>query len=206
MPPLDTWPVSLDPGCLQGRLVRLEPLALDHDLDLRRICADPRIWRYLNSYGGSADAMDDYLASARQERDAGLALPFVVRRIDGEQVIGMTRLKELSPRHRKAVVGSWLVPAAWGTGANAESKLLLLAYAFDTLRCLRVEFHADALNARSRAALRGLGAVEEGTLRSYAARRDGTRRDTVVFSVLDTEWPAVQETLRARLDRQRDGR
>lgn len=114
-------------------------------------------------------------------------------------MIGMTRLKELSREHRKGTVGSWLAPAAWGSGANTEAKLLLLEYAFESLRCLRIEFHTDARNPRSRAALKKMGVREEGTLRSWLISREGTRRDTVVFSILDSEWPAVKENLRLRL-------
>lgn len=202
MPPLDfTWPVPLDPGCLRGRIVQLEPLTPSHDRDLVSICEDDRIWQYLTSYGGSPRAMRSYLEDARREQEAGTAVPFAIRRLAGEQLIGLTRLKELSLEHRTAIVGSWLVPASWGTGANTESKLLLLGYAFDTLQCLRVEFHTDSLNERSRAALRRLGAVEEGTRRSVATKRDGTRRDTVIFSVLAVEWPHVRNSLAARLAR-----
>jgi RimJ/RimL family protein N-acetyltransferase len=112
----------------------------------------------------------------------------------------MTRLKSISRENRKAIVGSWFAQSAWGSGANTESKLLLLQFAFESLNCLRVEFQADSRNLRSRAALAKIGAVEEGTLRSYLVTTDGHCRDTVVFSVLDVEWPEVKRRLLSRLE------
>jgi RimJ/RimL family protein N-acetyltransferase len=150
--------------------------------------------------------MHAYVDSLLCDYAAGSALPFLVRRhaqgkLSGE-VVGMTRLKTLSREHRKALVGSWYAPGAWGSGCNTEAKLLLLEYGFECLRCLRIEFQADSRNHRSRAALVKMGAVEEGTLRSYILTGDGYRRDSVVFSVLDTEWPAVKRNLQLRLDAQ----
>ncbi len=197
-----TWPVPLDPGPLEGRLVRLEPLSRSHEPELAKAAEDERIWRYLTSFAGSRDAMHEYLEALLGDRDAGTALPFVVRERSSGRLVGMTRLKNLSAEHRRAFTGSWLVPSAWGSGANAESKLLLLEYAFESLQCLRIEFHTDSRNARSRAALTRMGAAEEGVLRSYIAMRDGTRRDTVVLSVLAHEWPEVKRRLTERLRRQ----
>jgi RimJ/RimL family protein N-acetyltransferase len=111
-----------------------------------------------------------------------------------------TRLKNVSREHRKAAVGSWFTPSAWGSGANTESKLLVLKHAFENLGCIRVEFDTDVRNLRSRAALAKIGATEEGLLRSHHIMRDGFRRDTVIFSILDTEWPLAMEKLAARLD------
>ncbi|HEX5434794.1 MAG TPA: GNAT family N-acetyltransferase [Candidatus Angelobacter sp.] len=149
-PPAD-WSVPLPAVLLQGKRVRLEPLSLAHEPELREISSDDRIWRYLASAGQSPEALKAYLASALRDHLAGSALPFVIRAGSRGHLIGMTRLKELSHEHRKATVGSWLAPAAWGSGANTEAKLLLFEYAFESLRCLRVESHTDARNLRSRA-------------------------------------------------------
>lgn len=195
------WPVPLAAVLLQGKRVRLEPLSPAHEPELREISSDDRIWRYLTSCGQSPEALKAYLDAALHDHLAGSALPFVIRAASGGHVMGMTRLKELSRDYRKATVGSWLAPAAWGTGANTEAKLLLLEYAFESLRCLRIEFQTDARNLRSRAALAKMGAREEGTLRSWLITRDGSRRDTIVFSILDSEWPAVKENLRLRLEK-----
>jgi len=197
------WPVPVSPVFLQGKLIRLEPLVPDHEAELLKISEDIRIWRYLTSYAGSPDAMRDYVDASLRDHLCGTALPFVVRATSDERVIGMTRLKNMSRENRKAVVGSWFAQSAWGSGANAESKLLLLKHAFETLNCLRVEFQTDSRNLRSRAALAKMGAVEEGTLRSYLITTNGHRRDTVVFSVLEEEWPHVKGVLLSRLEKQR---
>ena len=214
------WPVPLPGLALRGEDVTLEPLAPEHERELLDICQDEQIWRYLTSYGGTPEAMHEYLQAALRDYASGSALPFVIRAAregnngsDGSdkseahdgcegRVIGMTRLKNLSRANRNGVVGSWLAPSAWGSGANTESKLLLLTHAFETLGCIRTEFHTDSRNLRSRAALTKMGAQEEGTLRSCHIRRDGSRRDTVVFSILDAEWPAVKQKLLARLQAQ----
>ena len=199
------WPVPLPAVPLRGKSLQLELLTAAHERDLVEICQDEQIWRYLTSYGGAPDAMHAYLEAALCDYASGSALPFVIRAArdahNGStgRVIGMTRLKNLSRANRNAVVGSWLVPAAWGSGANTESKLLLLTHAFETLKCIRIEFHTDSRNLRSRAALKKMGAHQEGTLRSCHIARDGWRRDTIVFSILDAEWPALKQRLFTRL-------
>ena len=199
------WPIPIHPGPLQGCLVRLEPLLSGHEAELAEISGDGSIWRYLTSDAASSEDLHDYVAAALRAHLAGAEIPFVVRCESKRRLIGLTRLKELSLQHRKATVGSWFAPAAWGTGANTESKRLLLEYAFESLHCLRVEFHTDSRNARSRAALARMGAVEEGLLRSHLITQDGHRRDTVVFSVTKEEWPDVKARLRCRIQAQRSG-
>lgn len=146
--------------------------------------------------------MQSYLDSLFRDYERGAAAPFVVRRLSNGEIVGLTRFKSLSREHRKAVVGSWYGPSAWGTGCNTEAKLLLLGHGFESLRCLRIEFQVDSRNLRSQAALARMGAVEEGTLRSYIITADAYRRDSVIFSVLDNEWPDVKRKLRLRLERQ----
>ncbi|MBV9294045.1 MAG: GNAT family N-acetyltransferase [Acidobacteriaceae bacterium] len=182
-----------------GRTVQLEPLAAEHEAELSEIAQDEEIWEYLTSYGGSPEAMRLYLKTALEDYARGNALPFVIRANHDRSIIGLTRLKNIAREHRSAGVGSWFVRSARGTGANSESKLLLLTHAFETLNCIRIEFQTDVQNLRSRAALTKMGAQEEGTLRSCYIRRDGSLRDTVVFSVLDKEWPAVKKKLLQRL-------
>ena len=171
-------------------------------MELLTIASDRQIWRYLTSDCRSHAALRANLAASLRDHLGGSALPFVIRAVSRERVIGMTRLKNVSREHQKALVGSWLAPSAWGSGANTESKLLLLEFAFESLHCRRIEFHTDKRNLRSRAALTKMGAVQEGILRSDQITRDGHRRDTVVFSVIDSEWLHVKEKLRARLEAQ----
>ena len=171
--------------------MRLEPLTLDHERELLKICGDPEIWRYTTSEAQTPAAMRAYLEAALRDYKAGTALPFVVRLLRTDGVVGMTRLKNISWTNRNAEVGTWFAREVWGTGVNRESKLLLLGYAFEQLGLIRVEFQTDGLNFRSRAALKRLGAVEEGVLRSRRIHRNGERRDSVFFSILDSEWPAL---------------
>jgi len=143
-----------------------------------------------------------YVEAALQDYLAGLAVPFVVRLQQTRRLVGFTRLKNLSRQNRNAEVGSWFAPEAWGRGANTESKLLLLEYAFERLHCIRVEFQTDSRNIRSRNALAAIGAIEEGILRSRRITREGSRRDSVFFSILDNEWPLVKRHLTARVEAQ----
>jgi RimJ/RimL family protein N-acetyltransferase len=196
------WPTPLTAVKLHGHIVQLEPLAVGDEPNLVQICQDERIWRYLTSYGGTHEAMRRYLEGAMRDYLSGSALPFVIRARSNQDVIGTTRLKNISREHRNAVVGSWLAASAWGSGANTESKLLLLTHAFETLNCVRIEFHADSRNLRSRTALEKIGAHEEGILRSCHITRDGLLRDTVVFSILDREWPEAKVKLLSRLETQ----
>ena len=189
------------PAALVGRWVALEPLALAHVDALCEVGLDPELWRWTASLVRSAEDMRRWVAQALAWRDAGTALPFaIVERASG-RVVGSTRLANVEPAHRRAEIGWTWVAAGWQrTAVNTEAKLLLLAHAFDAMGCLRVELKTDALNARSRSAIARLGAVEEGTLRRHMITESGRVRDTVYFSIVAEEWPAVRAGLAARLE------
>lgn len=190
------------PVTLSGPFVRLEPLAEAHGQDLRAAAADPRIWTWLARDGATPEGFAAWMDEALAESAAGHALPFVVRRQSDDRLIGSTRYLNIEPRHGRLEIGhTWYVPEAWGGPVNPACKRLLLAHAFEELGAVRVELRCDARNDRSRAAIRRLGAVEEGVLRRHMAVRDGFIRDTVQFSVLDGEWPAVRAALDDRLAR-----
>jgi RimJ/RimL family protein N-acetyltransferase len=175
---------------LSGRRVRLEPLEPRHRDGLRAISADPRIWRLQRVWGN--ERFDEWWDSV----DMGFAHFF-----DGE-LVGHTSFLNDRPHDRVVEIGNtWLVPAAWGTGANVEAKLLLLQHAFEDERYLRVEFKTDAANERSRAALAALPATFEGVFRKHMLVRGGERRDSAWYAVLDDDWPVVKENLLARLAR-----
>jgi RimJ/RimL family protein N-acetyltransferase len=199
------WPVPIPSITLSGTLVNLEPLTERHFPELLPFADDPEIWRYLTSRPRTPDRMQAYLDGLLRDYVSGVALPFVVRRKLNGEMAGITRFKSLSREHRKALVGSWYAPTAWGSGCNTEAKLLLLEYGFEALHCLRIEFQVDSRNRRSCVALARMGAVEEGTLRSYIITGDGYRRDSVIFSVLDTEWPEIKRNLQLRLEAQLAG-
>lgn len=191
----------MTPVTLEGTRVRLEPLAQSHQPALVEIGLDEELWRWTASKPvRTADDMTAYIALALAEGDAGRALPFAtVDRATG-RAVGSTRYAAIEPRHRRLEIGwTWLGSAWQRTAANTEAKYLMLRHAFETLGCVRVELKTDALNGRSRAAIRRIGAREEGTLRQHMITPSGRIRDTVYYSVLATEWPKVKAELERRL-------
>jgi RimJ/RimL family protein N-acetyltransferase len=170
--------------------VRLEPLQPHHHDALRAISGDPRIWELQRVWGN--ERFEEWWASI----DLGFAHVF-----DGE-LVGHTSFLNDRPHDRVVEIGNtWLVPAAWGTGANAGAKLLLLQHAFEHEGYHRVEFKTDARNERSRAALAALPAVFEGVFRKHMVVRGGERRDSAWYAVIDDDWPEVRANLERRLRR-----
>ena len=188
---------------LEGRIVRLEPLARSHGDDLFEASRDPRIWRWLPILQPqSRDEWQEWLEAALGRVEQGLELAFVTVPIATGRAVGSTRYLALRPEHRSLEIGwTWLAPAAWSTGANTEAKLLQLEHAFQVLGCRRVEFKTDALNERARPALAALPARFEGIHRKHMLVRDGENRDSAWYSIVDDEWPAVRDALRIRRDR-----
>lgn len=186
---------------LEGRIVRLEPLAARHADDLFAASRDPRVWRRLPIVQPrDREEWRAWLADALARVEAGLDLAFATVLRETGTAIGSTRFLALRPEHRSLEIGwTWLAPEAWGTGANTEAKLLQLEHAFEVLRCRRVEFKTDALNERARAALAGLPAEFEGIHRKHMLVRGGENRDSAWYSVVDDEWPDVRARLRERL-------
>jgi RimJ/RimL family protein N-acetyltransferase len=173
---------------LEGGRVRLEPVQAGHHDELQAISADPRIWELQRVWGN--EHFDEWWASV----DMGFAHSF-----DGE-LVGHTSFLNDRPHDRAVEIGNtWLVPAAWGTGANIGAKLLLMRHAFEDEGYRRVEFKTDARNDRSRAALAALPAVFEGVFRKHMIVRGGERRDSAWYSVIDDDWPDVKANLLRRL-------
>jgi N-acetyltransferase len=194
-PAVERWSVPV----LEGRIVRLEPLSLEHEEELWSASRDPETWRWLSVVQPETREewrswMGQALAAARR----GTELPLVTRR--REEIIGSTRFLALRPEHRSVEIGwTWLHPSAWGTGANVEAKLLQLRHAFDVWGCRRVELKTDALNERSRGALEALGASFEGIHRKHMLVRAGENRDSAWYSVTDDDWPEVRARIEQRL-------
>ncbi len=187
---------------LEGELVRLEPMAPEHEDGLWEASRDARTWQWLSiEQPQTREELRAWLDAALANAAAGVELPLVTVRRETGRVIGSTRYLALRPEHRSVEIGwTWLTPAAWGTGANVEAKLLMLGYAFDELCCLRVELKTDARNERSRGAMEALPAQFEGVHRKHMLVQSGQRRDSAWFSVLDDEWPDVKANLLRRLD------
>jgi N-acetyltransferase len=189
---------ALGPWPLEGRFVRLEPLEPRHHDELIALAdAEPEIWTYmpLDMSKGFAPK----LAFIAAENAKGTWLTYAVRRLADDALVGSTSYLAIAPADARVEIGAtWFAAGARGSAVNPESKYLLLENAFRA-GCNRVEFKTDSRNARSRAALKKLGASEEGTLRGHMAVPQGTFRDSVYFSILAAEWPAVQAGLQKRL-------
>jgi RimJ/RimL family protein N-acetyltransferase len=184
------------PITLAGRTVSLEPLSMEHAGPLVEAAQSEEIWLHTLDKPQTMDAMQDYIARALVERDNRSGIPFAVRHIGTDRFIGSTRYANIAPQRCGLEIGfTWYAPQFWRTPVNTECKYLLLQHAFETLQYIRVELQAMANNARSRAAILRLGAIEEGVLRSRIVRRNGQRFDSVFFSILDNEWPRVKVRL-----------
>jgi RimJ/RimL family protein N-acetyltransferase len=190
----------LEPVRLTGQLVVLEPLLIEHHDELVAAASDGRLWELwytaVPAPGGMRAEIDRRLA----QQAAGTMLPFTTRRADTGQVVGMTTFMNVDPVNRRVEIGStWNAQSAQRSGTNAESKLLLLGHAFETLDCIAVEFRTHWHNRQSRAAIERLGAKQDGVLRSHQRMANGSLRDTVVYSIIAPEWPAVRAELQRRL-------
>lgn len=192
-------PLRLEPVVLEGEVVRLEPLAPAHLPGLVEAGRDPSIWTWMFEPLTTRGAVEAWLESAIGAADAGAELAFAtVDRASGS-VVGSTRFMSVALEHRRLEIGwTWIAPAWQGTAVNSEAKLLQLGHAFEAVGCRRVEFKTDARNERSRAALQAIGARFEGVFRKHMIMADGRQRDSAYYSIVDDEWPAVRDGLRAR--------
>jgi RimJ/RimL family protein N-acetyltransferase len=190
------------PITLTGRVVRLEPLSLEHLDGLAEIGLDPTLWRWITFPVRTTDDLRAYIEEALRDREAGRAMPFAMIERSSNRPIGSTRFGNIDLLDRRVEIGwTWVAPAWQRSAVNTEAKLLLLRHAFDDLGCNRVEFKTDSLNEQSRSALRGIGAVEEGIMRDHMVTETDRLRHSVYYSVLRAEWPAVEAHLRERLAR-----
>ena len=192
----------VEPVVLEGSLVRLEPLGPEHLAGLIDIGLEADIWRWMPIPIQTPGEMRAWLDSSLEAAEQGSEMPFATIVRDGDKVVGSTRYMNIEPRHRRLEIGyTWINPQWQRSAVNSEAKLLMLRHAFDTLGALRVEFKTDSLNERSRAALLGIGATEEGTMRNHMVTQSERRRHSVYFSIIEEEWPRVRQQLEARLAR-----
>jgi RimJ/RimL family protein N-acetyltransferase len=188
-------------GTFTGRLVRVEPLAAEHEAGLIEAAGDPEMFAWMPvDMASSRDALHDWLFDTLAAARQGSTVPYAIVSAGDGRVLGSTRFLELRFEHVRAEIGwTWVTRSAWSTGANAETKLLLLEHAFETAGLRRVEFKTDARNERSRGALLAMGATFEGILRKHMVVRDAGARDSAYYSVIDDEWPEVKRHLAERL-------
>ena len=196
--------MKISPVTLQGTGLRLEPLSLEKHLDgLCAIGLAPELWRWIPSQVRTPADMRSYIESALTDQASGTALPFgLVQAGPGQSgpIIGCSRFGNISLRDRRLEIGwTWVAPAWQRSSVNTEAKTLLLSHAFETLGAHRVELKTDFLNDKSRAAIARLGAQQEGIFRRHVITDTGRVRDTVYFSIIASEWPAVKARLQALL-------
>ena len=183
---------------LTGHRATLEPLAASHAAELASAVGE--LWRSWYTTVPKPEGMSAEIDRRLALQDGGSMLPFAVRCNDTGAAVGMTTFMNLEPDDRRLEIGStWLAKSAQRTGLNTEAKLLLLGHAFDTLNCIAVEFRTHWHNLPSRRAIAELGAKQDGVLRNHHVGSDGTLRDTVVFSIIESEWPTVRLSLTERL-------
>jgi RimJ/RimL family protein N-acetyltransferase len=187
---------------LDGVRVRLEPMTEAHLTGLEEIAYDERIWRYMLTRVKTPGDLRGWMEAAMRERATGTCLPWITILNSEDRVIGSTRFIDLDLRHRTTELGhTWLAPRYHGGGLNAEAKLLQLRYAFDHLGLNRVALKTHHENLQSQAAMRKIGAVEEGTFRNHYVMPDGSARHSVWFSIIREEWPQVRSLLEERVAR-----
>jgi RimJ/RimL family protein N-acetyltransferase len=194
----------VEPLTLTGTHASIEPLGREHEEPLARAVADGELWRLWYTTVPPPDKMGQYIAIALDMRERLDAMPFVVRERSSGEIVGCTRYFNVDAANRRLEIGhTWYSKRVQRGPINTECKLMLLTHAFEKLQCIAVEFRTHWFNHASRTAIERLGAKQDGVLRNHQVSADGWKRDTVVFSIIDGEWPAVKRHLRYQLERPR---
>jgi RimJ/RimL family protein N-acetyltransferase len=194
----------IEPVTLKGRYATLEPLAREHEAGIRVAAADGELWRLWYTSVPAPDKTPAWFDAAFSMRDHLGAMPFTIRDNASGDIVGSTRYFNVDAPNRRLEIGhTWYSKRVQRSAINTECKLLLLTHAFEKLGCIGVEFRTSFLNFQSRRAIERLGAKQDGILRQHSLHSDGTMRDTVVFSIISLEWPAVKHHLQYQLERPR---
>jgi RimJ/RimL family protein N-acetyltransferase len=194
--------IDVRPAILEGNGLRLEPLTEDHHQALTNVAADGRLWELWFIAVPPPGGMQAYVADALKGQRDGHMLPWIVRDVASRAIIGSTRYHDIVPAIDRVEIGyTFYAQSRQRTHVNTTCKLLLLEHAFDTLGCKVVGLRTDNFNFRSQRAIEALGAKKDGVIRHWGVRRDGTARDTVMYSILRAEWPDVRRHLELRLAR-----
>lgn len=194
--------ITLTPVTLEGHGVRLEPLEMSHADGLIAAAADGRLWELWYSFIPTRDETAAYIADALAGQQRGDMLPWVVRELQSGEIVGSTRYHDVVANIDRVEIGyTWYAQRWQRTHVNTACKLLLLTHAFETVGCRVVGLRTDRFNLASQRAIEALGAHKDGVLRHHRMRRDGTVRDSVMYSILAEEWPDVRRHLTTRLAR-----
>lgn len=192
--------IHLEPTVLEGRGIRLEPLTPEHAPHLEAAARDGELWRLFYTSVPGPGGAPDYIATALAGWDEGHRLPWAVRDVAADEIIGSTSYHDIMREVDRVEIGyTWYKASAQRTHVNTTCKLLLLEYAFDTVGCGVVGLRTDNFNFRSQKAIEGIGAKKDGVIRHHARRMDGSVRDSVMYSILRHEWAAVRKHLETRL-------
>ena len=194
--------INPQPITLEGNGVRLEPMALDHEADIAAAASDGRLWELWFTAIPTPDKVRAYIDTALQGQKDGFMLPWVVRELSEGKIVGSTRYHDIVAAIDRVEIGYTFYAKSWQRShVNTACKILLLGHAFDTLGCKVVGLRTDNFNFASQRAIEALGAKKDGVIRHHAARKDGSARDTVIYSVLAKEWPDVKRHLELRMTR-----
>jgi N-acetyltransferase len=193
--------MRVEPVTLEGAVVRLEPLSMEHAAGLHAAAQDERIWRWMpTKLYGSRERIETWIEAALKAQESGTDLPFATILRETGEPVGATRYLNIARRDRGLEIGwTWLNPRVQRTAVNTECKYLLLRHAFETFGAIRVQLKTDSRNTTSQRAIERLGAAREGVLRKQMILEDGYQRDAVFYSILDDEWPSVRARLEASL-------
>jgi RimJ/RimL family protein N-acetyltransferase len=192
----------IDPIILEGKHAILEPLAAEHHDALAAAASDGELWKLWYTSVPAPDQVKAYVDKALAMRHQQDAMAFAIRDKRSGDIVGCTRFCNVDAAHRRVEIGyTWYAARVQRSGVNTECKLMLLTHAFETLKCIVVEFRTHWMNHQSRAAIARLGAKQDGVLRNQMIMPHGSYRDTVVFSIIESEWPAVKQHLQFKLDR-----
>nr|WP_297911280.1 GNAT family protein [uncultured Allomuricauda sp.] len=190
----------LSPVELEGNFVKLLPLTESHKSEVLDAASDGKLWELWYTSVPSSDTLDSYMGFALKQKSEGLALPFVIVEKATGKVVGSTRFCSVDAPNRRVEIGyTWYSQSVQRTGINTECKYLLLQHAFETLDAIAVEFKTNFFNFPSRNAFLRLGAIQDGILRNHRIDRMGNIRDTVIFSILKSEWPTVKTALEFKM-------
>ena len=194
--------IEVTPVTLEGHGVRLEPLTVEHATPIAAAAADGQLWELWFTTVPGENETETYIAEALEGQRAGHMLPWIVRELTTGEIVGTTRYHDIVPEIDRVEIGYTWYAARWQRShVNTACKLLLMTHAFEAMGCAVVGLRTDRFNVRSQRAIEALGANRDGVLRHQRARRDGSVRDTVMYSILATEWPDVRRHLELRLAR-----